>query len=988
MAGIRRVVTGTLMPPSALLMGTGTGPPLARTGSLVGRSAEFSLLRELLDTVRLGVGRTCLIAGEGGIGKTRLLAEAIDHAGQGGFRVLYGTADQLERDQPFGSIAAALAPVFGSADPDAAALADAISGQEGGVRPEASLIGTSDVGFRIVETIVTVLERLAASGPVVLALDDLHWADPSTLRAVRSIARRLAERPVALLLTYRPTVRNPELEEVTDALVALGAPHMVLGPLDREPVRAMTREVAGATPGPRLLAQVSAAAGNPLFVGELVRALRYEGALKTVDGVAEIGDVSFPPTLRLTILRRINTLPDATMEVLRIAAVMGQSFAPSHLAAVCARSVAQILGPLTDALRAGILEEEGERLAFRHELIRAAIYDDLPLALRRGLHREVAGALISAGAAPALVAEHLLICGAPGDAEAVNWLRDAAHDVASRSPAIAVDLLERALELADGSGPVRGGLVGDLAPLLVRVGRPGDAAALAREVLRSRPPPPVEAALHRALAAALWVRGELAAAVSEYDAASTVAGIADVEQVVTRALAAHLRMFLGDVDRARAEAESATADGERLGEDVAVCLGLQTASVVADAQGRVSEAVDLARRAVDLAGRSTHPQMGELLPHYHLGLMLMEADRFVEAEAALQQGLRLAEERGTVVWLPLYHWALAMLRCSTGHWEDAAAEVEGALTLVDDVGTRVHAPFLHGVLAWLAVHRGDPEGAQSRLGAARREMLAADHTWASIALDDVVEAGPHWPVEWGLWVEGVLAEAAGNTAQAFGAFDAAWMMAEPLRYYLGYRWFAPDLVRVALVEGRRDRAESVTAEVEVAAERSSVESASATARRCRGLIDDSPDLLVAAVAGYRRGGRETDAAFTAEEAAASLARVGRTNEAVGLLEEALGSFERMGAARNAARTTAALRSLGATVRRRGRAPARPAFGWESLTDTERRVVALVGRGHTNRQIAEQLFVSRRTIETHVYHVFQKLGMATRAHLAAEAARRT
>jgi len=278
--------------------------------------------------------------------------------------------------------------------------------------------------------------------------------------------------------------------------------------------------------------------------------------------------------------------------------------------------------------------------------------------------------------------------------------------------------------------------------------------------------------------------------------------------------------------------------------------------------------------------------------------------------------------------------------------------------------------------------------ARESLAAANRELVAvADQTWTSSALEDVVGAGPQWPVEWGAWVAGLLAEAQGNYQEAYGALDVAWTMATPLRYYLGYRWFGPDLVRMALATDHRDRATAVTEEVEEAARRSNVATARASALRCRGMLDADPDLLVAAAGDFRRGGRIVDAALTAEEAAHALGRAARTADAVNLVGEALATYQRVGATRPAARAIALLRSLGAPIGRRARGQRRPSTGWESLTDTENSVVALVGTGLTNRQIGEQLFVSHRTVETHVSHVFQKLGLSSRAQLSAEAARR-
>ncbi len=435
-------------------------------------------------------------------------------------------------------------------------------------------------------------------------------------------------------------------------------------------------------------------------------------------------------------------------------------------------------------------------------------------------------------------------------------------------------------------------------------------------------------------------------------------------------------------------AEQARDEGERLGDHFTVCLALQTLALVADADGFVADAVALAERAVALAGGLRHPRAGYLYPHLYLGLVLLDADRFADAVAALQEGRRLAEERGTTLWLPLYHFALGLGGDLAGAWDDAIAEVDAGLALADEVGTRLHAPFLHGLAAHVAIEQGDLVAAEARLAAAVAEFLAlADEAWvAAETAGDVVAAGPQWPVEFGSWITGLLAEAKGDLAQAAVFMGQAWVLAAPLRFFLSARHFGPDLVRVALQVGDRGRALAVTDEMEEGARRSSTATAQGAALLCRGLVDGDVGHLLGAVDAYRRGPRPADLATACEAAASALAAAARNSEAVGLLEEARSLYERLGAVTSLARTEAALRTLGVRHRRAG-GQRRATVGWDSLTDTETEVVRLVADGLTNRQVGERLFVSRRTVETHLAHVFQKLGLSTRVQLAAEAARR-
>jgi predicted ATPase len=187
---------------------------------------------------------------------------------------------------------------------------------------------TSDPGlrFRVVDAFTDLAEELALSGPVVLGLDDLQWADPSSLLTVGALARRLTGLPVGVIGCLRPSPRSGELDRLAGALEAAGARHLTLHPLTGEAVAGLVAQAVAAEPGPRLLAQVSGAAGNPLFVTELLGALAQEEAIATVSGRAEVAEAALSPTLRLTILRRVSFLPEPALQPLRSASVLGSGF--------------------------------------------------------------------------------------------------------------------------------------------------------------------------------------------------------------------------------------------------------------------------------------------------------------------------------------------------------------------------------------------------------------------------------------------------------------------------------------------------------------------------------------------------------------------------------------------------------------------------------------------------------------------------------------
>ena len=942
-------------------------PPADEPGSpLIGRDAEVALLGHLLEEVRGGTGRVVIVEGEAGIGKTRLVADLVARALQRGVTVRSAAADELAQDSPFSSVGAALGLDVRDVGPDGA--------------PAPLPDVTPDRGYRFVELIVSTVERLAAAGPTLVVLEDVHWADPSTLRAVRDLGRAVGRIPMLLVVTLRRFPHGPELDRVLVDLRARGAACVDLEPLGRTDVAALATALAGVPPDARLAGYLGAAGGNPLHVVELVAA-RAQGS---------DDEPSASPTLRAAILRHLGFLPADAYRMLSVAAVLGQRFPVAHLAAVLRRSPVDLLDGLDAAVRAGVLDGAATELAFRHELLRAALYQELSPAVRTGLHREAARALGALGAPLGIVAEHCFLGATAGDVDARDWLARAARDAAPRAPTTAVKLFERAIELTDPVDPAGDALVAELVPLLIQTGRAADAQRRSRDLMARGPGPGTEAALRRALGEVLWTRGWLEPAVAELDAAGAMADSPDTDRRGSKALAAHLRLFLGQ----RAEAAAASTalldelPAQGSGDDFSRCTALQTLALAADAEGWIARAAELSDAAVHVATRSSEARVGHLHPHLYRGLVLLDADRPDEAEEVLQAGRQRAEERGTTVWLPLYHCVLAIRRVSIGQLDDAVAECEVGLGLAEEVGTRLHASFLNGLTAWVALQRGDLPEAQARLEAAASDFVAATTPayQAAVVANGPAFAGARWPLEWGLWLQGLLHEIAGDAAQALASVDDAWTVAAPLRYFLGYRYFAPDLVRLARTAGDVRLATLVTGQVEEGARRAGTDSARGAALRCRGLLDDDPDVLAEAVERYRASPYVTELALTLDDAGLAMARSGDASAAIAVLEEAAGLHAWAGASARLARTDAALRALGVR-HRRSSGSRRATTGWDSLTPTESAVVRLAAEGLTNRQVGERLFVSRRTVDTHLAHVFAKLGISSRAQLAAEAARR-
>jgi DNA-binding CsgD family transcriptional regulator/tetratricopeptide (TPR) repeat protein len=354
-------------------------------------------------------------------------------------------------------------------------------------------------------------------------------------------------------------------------------------------------------------------------------------------------------------------------------------------------------------------------------------------------------------------------------------------------------------------------------------------------------------------------------------------------------------------------------------------------------------------------------------------MALRSLDRFGEADEAIERGRRADERLGQVSYLPVYGYERATGLFLAGRWDEALVEAEAAHALAEEVGLGMLRSWPAWLRSLIAIHRGDLSAAARYLGARRgleaREGRAASGWSPRLALAACL-----------------LREARGDAAGAFGALRRAWDLNEGRGYLAAREILGPDLARLALRCGDRQRAATVVAGLEALARVAPVPSVEGAALRCRGLLDADVDTLVRSVEAYGRSPRAFDRAQACGDAAAALARAGRELEAAAMFDRALETYAEVGARREGARALATARELGVGRRRRG-ARKRPSHGWASLTPSELEVVGLAAEGLTNPEIGRRLFVSRRTVQTHLSHAFGKLEIASRVELAAYVARR-
>lgn len=926
---------------------------------LVGREAELALVAGAIRELSNGRASVLVLDGEAGIGKTRLVQRIVEEARFRGVTVFRGEAHPFERTRPFGVIAAALGLSRRSADARRAAIGALLAGEVGGA--------VGDVQYRVVEEIVDLVEASSAEHPVLLVAEDLQWADSASLLSILSVVRQLPLAAVLVVVSSRPAPLSGEVARLFDDLAALGARTLQLEPLGPDDLAVLARNLIGAAPGPRLAEMLATTGGNPLWAGALLRSLADGGMLRRAGGRIEPTTFELPDSLSDLVVRRLRQLSTATLELLEVTAVLGDAVSLRDVAAVSRRSPAEVVGQLRDAFGARLLEEVGDRVVFRHQLVHDAVYQHMPRPSRRLLHREAAVALMAAGADRLDVAHHLMLGAERGDEQAVTWLREAARQASARSPSVAVELVRR-LEALLPDGHRDADLVAtEIVQALLRAGEVAEASARAEAVLARPHADEVDRPLRLALVGALALQNRAHELISLVETSLAGSMLHPFEQVSMLAQQSWALTYSDDPRAGEAAAARALTIAEQAG-DAAMTVWASTALLVAvGRQGRYDEALAYARRAAALAAASHDLGSLPLQPTFMLGLALVDCDLIEEARAAFRQTLE--GEFGSGWWLSDTLMADAQAAFVLGEWSDALPGLIAGGQAAEEKSNPLLTTQSLAYRTIIATGIGDLQAANELAAPIAASLQHADQFAYNAGILAFAVAG--------------LKTAEGDLEAAYDLLLRCWRFdaERDNRYY--HRCLAPDLVRLALALGHRDVAAEVADTVESgAALAPEVPTVRSLALRCRGLVDDELEPLLEAVALARSASRLLEHAGTCEDTATLMARIGRPDDAAALLSEALARYEQAGADAWARRVRAQLRTLGARPGVRG-PRRRPTRGWESLTPTEKAVSQLVAEGLTNGAVAKRLYVSPHTVNTHLRHAFAKLGITNRVALAAE-----
>jgi DNA-binding CsgD family transcriptional regulator/tetratricopeptide (TPR) repeat protein len=939
-----------------------------RPAKWTGRVAELATLRVAVEALRRGEGSVVWVEGEPGIGKSALVAEALAVSSDPGWDIGWGAADPLTERLPLWVMQDCLAVRPGSADRRRAQAAQALRGGQ------LALLADGDPPVAGIEELVRLADELCATAPLVMVVDDVQWADDASLIALRQLAASIDQTRMLLIATCRLAPHRARVRELRTAIARHGGAVITLGPLPDADVTALVTMMLGVPPGDTLRRLTAQAAGNPLYLRELVDALVREQAVLLGPSAAEVAvsPGQLPGSLAAVLGDRLTSVSAETAQMLRSAALLGGTFAVTDLAVLLGKPASALAPSVQEAVAVGILAGAGPDLIFRHPLIRQALYESMPAALRKALHAEAARGLAAVGADVLSVAQQLSAAGAPDAGWARDWLLEAAPVLTTRAPQLAVGLLRREVRQRTDRGQAWEGFTASLSRALLAAGSYPESASQASQALALMTDPVRRAETYWVLVRAQLGEGDADKAIGTLRQALTRTDLPPTWQARMLALQAMLeRGGTGDLNAADATARRSLSVAEEAGDAFAVAHALIDLGLSHGVRRDHATALGCIDRAARVLGDDPGAADLRSLAFDCRVFTLQNLDRWPEAELTVRQARESARRDGrpdSATWVNA-----AVLRYWLGQWDDALAELGSADVDVpgltySGLRGRERALLVSGVAALIAGRRNQRSEAARLLDEGlelpieevfsreNRDFLAAAHA--------------------------VALEQRGETRQAMAAL-AALLPRRDDEMTLIHQWL-PDLVRLAIAAGDRDLARAAVraCEAEAAAETPPARAVAASLR-CAGLLSSDPAPIQEAVAHYRTVGPAAQLPDALEDLAVVLAMRGQGEEARAALNEAVARYDAMEAHWDIRRAYGRLRPCG--IRRGARGPRgpRPTSGWEALTPTEVKIAVLVGAGESTSDIAMAMFLSRRTVQKHISSILAKLGAKGRVDIVRE-----
>jgi DNA-binding CsgD family transcriptional regulator len=921
-------------------------------------------LQSLLSQARRGSGRVVFVEGPAGVGKTRLLESLRTPASEASIRTLSARATELERDFPYGVVRQLFGPLIASAtDAERAVLSEGAASAANLVlgldvdRPDSSASG--DPSFSTLNGLYWLAFNLTRAGPVVLAIDDSQWCDTPSLQFLSFLVPRLEELPVLLALTAR--LPEAEQQSLLTGLRADPSAHRISpGPLGRDSVATLLADALGSTPeAPFTAACVAQTGGNPFLLSELTRTLVGDGVQPSADNAHVVTELA-PDAIVQSVLLRLDPLHPDAKQLAQAVAILGDGCEPRDVATLAQLdATGAAMAEASDDLRkAGILDP-GTTLQFLHPLIRTALYSDISAGARSHQHRRAAALLTKRGAPAERIAIHLLAIDPAGNEQIARTLFEAAQAAFDQ-------------------------------------GAPHPAFTYLARALREPAPPDLRIDVLRLLILSADRSADIALALEfEDDALEALAadadGLADVIGIIARGLA-----VTGRPDEAREVYENAIDSAERSG-DLARAVALE-AQMAFFLQGGPAEArerfrrydgrlakgspeerlaltlnawwgrffgdratvvADRARRAL-ADGKIFDEQAGSPSPRSTV-ITLASTDELDAAKLAADQLVAHATSHGDAVALATGWCARGITEHRRGRLRFAAADARQATELAQLRGFFLMLPLLSAFLITASTDLGELDYAEQIL---ERTFMAGEipqHSWFDATLygrgilrlaqgrnreaaNDLVELGERVE-KWGFAAFiGRPAAQAAVALNALGETDRALALAEE-DLAEARRWAAPSAVVESLTalgrvaEGQR-RLELLQEAVDIA-------------ETTPAKLPQTAALLELGAAHRERGGED---------------------RARPLLRSALDMARRSGAALLARRAAGELEALGEKV------PHYTPIGVDALTPSERRVADMASSGLMNREIAAELYITVKTVESHLRATYDKLGIESRRDL--------
>jgi DNA-binding CsgD family transcriptional regulator len=933
---------------------------------LLEREAQVAALEALAGAARSGDGRFVVIEGTAGIGKTRLLAEARAIAGSAGMRVLAARGGELEGEFAYGIVRQLFEPLLASANPDLhaklfsgpAALVEPLLGAS---QPAASKEAPpAEDSFAILHGLYWLAANVALHQPTLLAIDDLHWADTPSLRWLLYLTRRLEGVPMLVAAT----ARAPEAESRDPMLVAqlIAEPELVAirpEPLGRASIAVLAQKLHGLEPDEAFCAALeTATSGNPLFIGAMLDAVAREGTSPTAEHVPRLLELGAQGVARAVGLR-LARLPPAALALLRAAAILGDGTELRHAAAL-AGVEARELGPSASTLvRLDLLRRE-DPLEFFHPVVRAAVYQTLDLVERDAAHRSAAELLLEAGAPPESAAGHLLRVVPQADAFVVSTLRQAAErSLAQGAADAAVGYLARALE-EQLDPAVRAAVLVELGLAERRTNGPAAVDHL-RAGLELLADPARRGAVALELGRALWLTDRIAAAFAVFERALDEVDRQRDPDLYELLLAELMTSAWWDPQTySIAEARLGELDLRALHGGLGSDILLATLAHYEYQQGLHRElAFQLARRALASGNLLASGSIAFL----HAVVVLARAGLLDEACSILDHAVAQTRRRGDIFNVAFMLVWRGFCQTRRGDLRAAVADLREAMDLGVAHGLLIAWPYNVGFLAHALLEQGEPDEAAHVIDQGGfPEQLPVNQVhpiWFRLNRGRVrIETGsPDRGVEELLQV--------GETARLYSFDNPSGMP---------WRSWAAEGLRLL---DRNEEARALADEELALARRWGDQHAIGASLRVLGLVERgeaSIGLLREAVAVLAGSKARLEHAHALVGLGAALRRANQRTEARERLREGVDLARTVGALALAERANEEIAATGARPRKVLQT------GVDALTASERRVAQLAADGMSNKEIAQTLFVTIRTVEEHLSHAYRKLEISSRAQL--------